>query len=237
MASLAAASRLPGATICGPSAAILHGIAVTRVPSHVHLVAADRGWTGRRAGLWLHEWTLPPRHVVTDRTIRITSIPRTWVDVARVDGVSGSVIVGDQLLRESMTGIGELAQCIEELGSAHLLRHARTALPLLDARRESPLESASAAYFAHHKLPLPQWQVEIHDEDGFIGRVDCCWRRSGVIGEADGRLKYVTGDDLYREKRREDRLRAAGWTVMRWGWSDLRGPHLARRLATTLDPT
>ena len=78
-------------------------------------------------------------------------------------------------------------------------------------------------------------QHEIRTPDGrFIGRVDFWWRHAGVIGECDGRLKYTDRADLYAEKRREDALRELGLTVVRWGWQDLRGEALARRLRRVL---
>jgi hypothetical protein len=234
MAAIAAVRRLPGSTVCGPSAAIMHGMPVRRVPGEVHLIAALDGWTGRRAGVRLHEWTVPPGHLDV-APIRITTPARTWGDVARVDGTIGAVIAGDHLLRLTPGFMEDAVRMIQELGSARHLDHAKRAVTLLDRRRESPLESASACYFDDHRLPPPDWQVTIVDSDGFIGRVDCSWDDTRVLGEADGRLKYVTAEDLYREKRREDRLRATGRRVVRWGWRDLRSPHLAARIRVALD--
>lgn len=54
-----------------------------------------------------------------------------------------------------------------------------------------------------------------------IGRVDFLWRQACSIAEADGRLKYANPDDLYAEKRHEDRLRAEGDDMIRFGWWDL----------------
>lgn len=59
-----------------------------------------------------------------------------------------------------------------------------------------------------------------------------------VIGEFDGRMKYTRDADgrsaneiVYEEKRREDRLREAGWTIARWSYDDLLQPGLlANRL-------
>ena len=55
-----------------------------------------------------------------------------------------------------------------------------------------------------------------------------------MVGEADGRLKYDTREVLYAEKRREDRLRALGLAVIRWGWSDLAGKEAGERLRRRL---
>jgi very-short-patch-repair endonuclease len=55
-----------------------------------------------------------------------------------------------------------------------------------------------------------------------VARVDFLWRGMSTIGEADGRLKYTIGAAIYREKRREDRLRDLGLEVVRWDFADVR---------------
>ena len=45
------------------------------------------------------------------------------------------------------------------------------------------------------------------------------FRRGGV----DGRTKYGSADVLWAEKSRADRLRAAGFDVVRWTWRDVTG--------------
>jgi hypothetical protein len=65
-----------------------------------------------------------------------------------------------------------------------------------------------------------------------------------TLGEFDGRWKYAVppGTDaeaaarvVWAEKRREDRLRAAGYSVVRWAWEDLFAPdRLAARVGAAL---
>jgi hypothetical protein len=75
--------------------------------------------------------------------------------------------------------------------------------------------------------PQPELQVPFSDGDGFIGYADFYWPTFGVIGEADGDVKYLDpslrgGRSADRvvldEKIREDRLRALGPRVVRWRW-------------------
>ena len=108
---------------------------------------------------------------------------------------------------------------------------AQAAIEHLDGRRESPLESASSAYFVRHRVARPRLQAEFVDDGLLIARVDFWWEDAGLIGECDGRMKYLQPDDRYQETLREDRLRALGLDVMRWGWPDLRTPVLAERLS------
>lgn len=61
----------------------------------------------------------------------------------------------------------------------------------------------------------------IHDPaSGRHYRVDLLWRRWRLVLEVDGRLKY-TGDELWREKRRELRLTRLGYRVERVTWADV----------------
>jgi very-short-patch-repair endonuclease len=73
-------------------------------------------------------------------------------------------------------------------------------------------------------LPAPRPQARISDADGVIARVDLLFEEQRTILEVDGKLKYVDPDDdqvLWREKKREDRLREAGYEVVRVTWADL----------------
>ena len=88
-----------------------------------------------------------------------------------------------------------------------------------DARSESPLESLGRVRFAEQGLPPPPLQVVVADDDGPFARVDQCWQQHRTIAEADGALKYATSADLFAE-RREDRLRDAGFEVVRYTWDE-----------------
>jgi very-short-patch-repair endonuclease len=63
--------------------------------------------------------------------------------------------------------------------------------------------------------------VAISDTRGFIGRVDLDWAAHRTIDEAEDRLKYTDPSVLWDEKRREDRLREAGFKVVRWSYNDV----------------
>lgn len=69
--------------------------------------------------------------------------------------------------------------------------------------------------------------MNVRDGQGLIGRVDFMFRAQRTIVEFDGAVKYDGSDgrrELVREKRREDRLRAGGYQVVRLTWADLDDP-------------
>lgn len=68
-------------------------------------------------------------------------------------------------------------------------------------------------------------QVVLSDDDGFVARVD--FLVGLVVVEFDGLVKYEGAEGrraLAAEKRREDRLRARGFAVVRLTWADLDRP-------------
>ena len=78
----------------------------------------------------------------------------------------------------------------------------------------------------------------------FVGRADFAWEDRGVLGEFDGLAKYgrlrhpdeTVADAVVREKVREDRLRDAGYLVVRWTDAELDAPSmLLRRVRAVLD--
>jgi len=118
---------------------------------------------------------------------------------------------------ERMRDYGERWQRLAGAGTARrALEHVRTG-------SQSPLESISRVKLIRAGLPEPVLQPPLYDRQGLVGYADMLFEELGVVGEADGHAKYETRDDLVREKVREDRIRALGFGVVRWGWSDATG--------------
>ena len=111
------------------------------------------------------------------------------------------------------------------------VQHAREATGFADRRAESPLESLGRWRFAEHGLPPPDLQAWLGDDVEAFARVDHHWKAHRTVAEADGALKYARPVDLFEEKRREDRLRDAGYEVVRYTWDEalLRPEVLAAR--------
>jgi len=217
--ALAAAGRFTDATVAYGSAALGHGMQLASgIPRHRELVVPPGSWNGIRAGSRVRLAELDPVDVISVGGAAMTTPARTWVDVSRSGSLADSLSAGDSALRAGVVTTDQLHAALERHPAQRGLRRAESALPLLSPLRENAFESKSFARFVEWGLPLPECQVEIWDHAGLIGRVDFLWRAFGVIGEADGRGKYADPSDLYAEKVREDRLRARGLTVVRWGW-------------------
>jgi Protein of unknown function (DUF559)/Transcriptional regulator, AbiEi antitoxin len=100
---------------------------------------------------------------------------------------------------------------------AALLRHQ----PRLALTR-SVLEERFLALCESARLPLPECNVTI---EGLM--VDMLWRGPRVIVELDGHDAHDSRAQIERDRRRELRLRAAGFVVLRYTWDQVtREPEL-----------
>jgi hypothetical protein len=203
----------------GRTSAQVHGLPVLGAPGLV-LVERKQDRPHHGTGRLVLECD-----VVEVRGAPVLSVPRTVVDVARRDVLAG-VVVADAALRRGVDR--ELLLEAVDLSRRWPGRlRAEEAVHLADPQAESPLESLGRVQMVREGLPAPASQVWITDADGPFARVDHCWREHRTVAEADGALKYASPADLFAEKRREDRLREAGWEVVRYTWDDaLRTPRL-----------
>ena len=199
----------------GATAALVHGLPLLgHQPTALQLVERKQD-RPRHHGT---STTLDPDEVV-HLGVPVTSLARTVCDVARARGLPAGVVIADAVLARGVAR-EDFARVLVGREGWPGAEAARAAASFADARSESPLESLGRVRFAEQGLPPPSLQVLIADEDGPFARVDQCWEEHRTIAEADGALKYTTAGDLFAEKRREDRLRDAGFEVVRYTWDD-----------------
>lgn len=214
-ASHQTAARLQSIALLGPRVA---DVDVTRPAAPGQTPAQLPGVRALRSGL-------PANHVTVLGGIRQTIAARTVFDVARTSSFRAGVVTADSALHSGLTTVEELltvaAACPRWPGRRRALEVIEFAEPL----SESALESVSRVAFRDFGLPIPRPQVVIGDVEGPIGRVDFLWDEFGVVGEADGRVKYSDEDEddatLWVEKLRQERLEDAGFIVVRWTWKQL----------------
>ncbi len=205
---------------------------------------AKTGLTGlestRGYGLFRHHWEVD---TVEARGFAVTSLAQTVVDCAVRMELPAAVAVVDEVLGSrykagTVLSRAELQQASARLGSAAKLRRLMNVLALADEASESVGESRSRALIHVLGLPAPVLQHSFRDSGGFIGRTDFFWPEHGVIGEFDGDAKYLedeqlggrsTREAILAEKKREDRLRALGYKVVRWDWKAVTNPELLRQ--------
>ncbi len=214
---------VPGPVFAVESAAAVWGLPrVESWPTVVRTLATSgrpRGSTGVRPHVGADA------DAVVVHGIRVTTVARTVVDLARVASLPSAVAAADCALRHRLCTREQLRQEADAVPPRVRGRPlASLVVDLADGDSMSVGESLSRVQMFRLGLPRPRLQVEHHDDQGLIGVVDFDW--DGVVGEFDGKVKYrleagadtdEAAETLWREKRREDRLRV-GSRVARWTW-------------------
>jgi predicted transcriptional regulator of viral defense system len=223
------------AVLSDASAAVLHGLPVwSSMLGRVRVARPTAGHGKRSPHLHVQVAALDSSEIVEIEGYRVTSLERTAVDHARGCGFERAVAVLDAALHRGADP-ALLQEVLQRSTRRHGVAIVREALAFADGRSESVGESISRVRIAAAGLPAPTLQVEVRTASGmWVARSDFGWLEHGVLGEFDGRVKYRgSGDEVadvvMREKRREDAIRAAGWVVVRWYWSELDDPRELRR--------
>lgn len=175
-----------------------------------------------RPGVICHMADLPDDHVTRMYGMPATTAARTVVDISRTATFMEGVVVADSALYERHTSKAELRRTISRCERWPGLAQARQVVEFADALAESAFESCARVVFHEQGLPPPELQVHISGRDRtVIARVDFFWRRYSVIAEADGLLKYDSGERAIAELKRDRLLREAGYEVIHFTWQEL----------------
>jgi Transcriptional regulator, AbiEi antitoxin len=230
--------------LAGPSAAALHGFALYGHDlGTVHILRLDRGSSRLRA--------LANHHVVTqdieadvdtyNGIAAVTPARAVW-EVACRSNLESGVVTADSALHQHP----ELTAPIEELQQRFTYfpgsRQGRLTIKIADGRAESPGESVTRVQCFRFGIPMPDLQHRVTDSLGrLIGVTDFYWEAQRHLGEFDGKIKYqrllrpgeTPSDCVFREKRREDLLRAGRYGMTRFAWADV-VPNNARQSMVNL---
>jgi very-short-patch-repair endonuclease len=176
-------------------------------------------------GVTFHTAELPPGQVTTLLGVRVTTVPRTVVDLARVSSFMSAVVTADSALRSDakradFTSKEALIAVCDTCAGWPGIRQARRAVDFSDPRAESVLESCARVVFHEQGLDPPELQFTVTGPD-FRYSVDFCWPENRVIAEADGGMKYEDPQRAIRQLSRDQRLRDFGYRVVHFTWREL----------------
>ncbi|MFG3710724.1 hypothetical protein [Micromonospora sp. NPDC047730] len=173
----------------------------------------------------VHQLTVAPGQLVRVDGIAATSPLRTVADLVLREDRYAAVCVLDSALNRGLITDEDL------LAVPYLIRRrrgavaARSHLAEADGRAQSPLETRTRLRCVDGKVPPDVLQLMVRDDDGYLlGIGDLGWRGPRVIAEADGRGPHGTPEAVYADRRRQNRLVNAGWTVLRFTWADTLDP-------------
>lgn len=175
---------------------------------------------------------------VRRKGLLVTPLPETVVSVVARENFAAGVVLADHVMSRRYAS-GPTVAREDLLRQATLLtsearrRWVTQVLDFAGTDSESPGESLSRANMHVLGFPAPLLQARVHVGGVFLARTDFFWPRHRLIGEFDGDAKYLRDEYLgvqtarqavLAEKKREDRLRAVGFRVVRWDWATASDP-------------
>ena len=243
-AVMAALTAFPGAFASHETAARLHGLPDYGMrpegdPPRTHITrlgaSRDEGW------LRVHGCDTPMDRVVRVHGVSATDLVRTSIEVAARRSMRSAVVNLDAAMRISIgrdAGLRDLRHAVldpvargttqarweeglQPYAGRRWVTVVRRAVEIADPGSESVLESLSRLAILEAGLPAPRCGVPVRGDDGRLYWADLLWDGQGVIGEADGALKYTDASVMLAEKRRQETLEAMGWRFVRWGMPEV----------------
>jgi hypothetical protein len=185
-----------------------HGISKSGV---VHLTRLADTHSRHRSGAVIH-----PR---LDGRV---SLAQAVVQTGQLNGPDDALVAADAALHRCLMTTADLSAAVDRVRGHPRVAAVRRVLRMADGRAESPGESVLRRILVDAGISVTP-QLTVHD--GPVSwRADLVVDGTPVLVEFDGLVKYGGPDDLVAEKRREDRLRALGYVLVRVTWADLRHP-------------
>lgn len=215
------------------SAGVVHGLSLLSPKLEtLHVTRPRLGASRVEAGVHHHAADVREVDVIAIDGWRVTTLARTAIDIARESDLPQAVAALDSVLSMGVPP-GQLTETLVSCSNWPGARMASHAVALADGRAANAGESWSRVELTRQGVAPSGLQRKLYDDDGLVGIVDFVWDLQRVVGEFDGRLKYrvdeaATAEDaadiVWSEKRREDRIRALGYEVVRWAFADLYDP-------------
>jgi hypothetical protein len=219
------------------SAAALWGIPLgSPWPFAVHVLARPASHARSKNGVRVHRAEFDWDEIVEIDGVLVTCPARTLLDLARTVSFADAVVALDHAVNSRRADprvfvyIEELGERLAASGAGRGMARAQRAIDFARPNVDNPGESLSRVAIFELGFPDPELQVRHRNPCGGWYYTDHEWEEFRTIGEFDGKGKYLKdeylrgrspGDVVYEEKIREDHLRAEGFTVVRWGWTEL----------------
>ncbi|HEY8641538.1 MAG TPA: DUF559 domain-containing protein [Candidatus Dormibacteraeota bacterium] len=214
--------RLPGAAVfSGRTAAYLHGLDVPPCDPIQVTLPRDCG-VSSRSGVRVRRSGLNPEEVVRRQGLPCTAILRTLLDIGESPALVESVVIADMALHADLITTEHLGAVVAARAGTKFAKRLRQMGDLAEPGSESAMETRLRIILVLAGLPRPELQVNLHDDNGqFLGRADLYYRSHRLVIEYDGATHRAT---LVEDNRRQNRILAAGYRLLRFTAADLRDP-------------
>ena len=214
----AAQLSVPGSVLAGPSAARTWQVPVADGGQFLY-VGTHGG--SRLLGVRLLFETPDPRDVSMFQGLPTVSRAGAIVDCLRLLPEPAAATLLDRALQQRWIGLDDLAARIARRRRRHGTPRLRRLLAAVAPGQRSVAERRLGAILRGGQITGWKANVEIRDADGVIGVGDVVFDRARLVLEVDGLAFHTTPEQFQRDRERQNRLVAAGWTVLRFTWRDL----------------
>lgn len=212
-------ARLPfGAAFSGCTAGWLHGLDLAPCDP-VEVTIPEWCGVSARSGAWVRRAAVDPEDVVEMDGLPATSELRTLSDLGRNLPLVEAVVAVDMALHHRLASLAELWAYADARAGSKGIAQLRRVLDLAEGSTESPMETRLRLLLVQNGLPRPEVQVTLHDSLGrFLARPDLLYRAQRLAIEYDGATHR---DSIAEDNRRQNRLLAAGFRLLRFAAPDL----------------
>lgn len=213
----------PDAVLSHRSAACLHEI-LDDSRDRVDVIAPNR--RGRcPEGIAAHrDGTLTPADRTVIDGIPCTCLSRTLLDIAATESPSTLRFAVNQAEVERVFDLAEVVELMKRSRGRRGVARLRLAIAHHDPQEQEArleLEKKLLRLFKRGALRSPEVNGHLLVE-GISLMPDFIWRDAGLIVEADSRRVHGTVTAFEKDRLRDQRLAAAGWTVIRVTWAQVR---------------
>ena len=214
---------------CGRSAALSHRSAAAlwgileRRGRAAEVTVPSPGARARR-GIDVHRSrTLTPTDVTVEDAIPCTTVARTLVDLGDVVDTRSLEQAVDQAEALRLFDLRAVEEVLARAGRRRGVGLLGAVLAELSAPAftESEFEERFLALCRGASLPSPEVQAWIVFEDGTSFRADFLWRARSLVVETDGYAFHSSRGAFERDRRRDQRLKLAGYEVIRFTWREI----------------
>ena len=214
-----------GAAVSGRAAAALWGI--RGYPEGIVEITQTRRPSRRHPyGVEHSSRYLPAEHIRAVDGIPVTSVERTVVDMCARIGTKRAEWLVKTVCSMKLTAIGKLAEMVVEMAKPgrkgiRLLRATLAAVDDGTPMDASELERLVLAVLKAAGLPLPDREVEVGGTTAPVGRIDFLFRKARLVIEADSKAWHGGWIATESDQRRDKKLIAAGYYIVRTNWREL----------------
>lgn len=219
------------------SAARIHCISLSvalEADWRIHLARSGEKWKPRRRNVVGHQLTFKPGEVIGLDGVRLTSLARTWLDLAQMMSIDDIVAAGDSIVvehgedhprpRKALATVDDLKAMVAAHPGMRGVRKARLALDLVRVGADSPQETQMRLILLHAGLPEPILNHVIFNEWGAPAVwPDAAYVKERIALQYDGR-HHAEVEQYQRDIKRQALTERLGWREVRVQHEDLLGP-------------